>query len=117
MYWPFWIYLLMVLALAGAMVTLSFVLGQRRRDVTSQRPYESGIPPVRTATGRTSVQFYLVALFFVIFDVESVFLFAWASAIREAGWAGYIEVLVFVGVLMAGLAYLWKRGALDWGRR
>jgi NADH-quinone oxidoreductase subunit A len=64
---------------------------------------------------RLSVNFYLVAVFFVIFDLESVFIFAWAICVREAGWAGYVEIVVFVGILLAALAYLWREGALDWG--
>jgi NADH-quinone oxidoreductase subunit A len=63
---------------------------------------------------RVSVKFYLVAMFFVIFDLESVFIFAWAVSVRQVGWAGYVEVLAFVGVLVAALAYLWRHGALDW---
>ena len=63
---------------------------------------------------RFSAKFYLVAMFFVIFDLEAVFLFAWAVAVRETGWAGYVEVLLFITVLLATLAYLWRVGALDW---
>ena len=64
---------------------------------------------------RLSVEFYLVAMFFVIFDLEAVFLVAWAIAFRELGWVGYIEVVVFIGILLTPLVYLWRQGALDWG--
>jgi NADH-quinone oxidoreductase subunit A len=80
-------------------------------------PYESGILPTGSARLRIDVKYYLVAMFFVIFDLETVFLFAWAVAFRELGWAGYIEALVFIVVLVVALVYLWKVGALDWGTR
>ncbi len=78
-------------------------------------PYESGIVSTGAAHDRLSVHYYLVAMFFVIFDLEAVFIFAWAVALRQAGWAGFVEVAVFIGILIAALAYLWRLGALDWG--
>jgi NADH-quinone oxidoreductase subunit A len=80
-------------------------------------PYEAGIVTVGYARFRLPVKFYLVAIFFVIFDLETVFIFAWAVAFRDVGWVGYIDVVVFVGVLFAALVYLWRLGALDWSRR
>lgn len=112
--WPFAVYLALVGFVIAAMLLLSFALGQRHHDRSTDSPYESGILSEGTARVRFSAKFYLVAMFFVIFDLEAVFLFAWAVAVREAGWPGYWEVFIFVGVLGATLAYLWRVGALDW---
>lgn len=97
------------------MIGISYVLGERHKDLATDEPYESGILRTGTARLRFSAKFYLVAMFFVIFDLEAVFIFTWAIAFRELGWVGYIEVLIFIGVLMAALVYLWRLGALDWG--
>ncbi len=99
------------------MLGVSYVLGQRHRERETGDPYEGGIVSTGSARVRLSVKFYRVAMFFVIFDLEAVFLFAWAVAARELGWAGYAEALVFVGILVAVLVYLWRSGALDWGER
>jgi NADH-quinone oxidoreductase subunit A len=96
---------------------LTHLLGERRRRKTPDMPYESGMPPTGSARLRFSADFYLVAMFFVIFDIQAVFIFAWAVAARELKWAGYAELLVFLAVLGAGLAYLWRRGAFDWSSR
>jgi NADH-quinone oxidoreductase subunit A len=92
-------------------------LGQRHRDRATDEPYESGVAPTGSARLRLSVNFYMIAMFFVIFDLEAIFIVAWAVAIRELGWSGYIGVLVFIGVLTAALLYEWQMGALDWGER
>jgi NADH-quinone oxidoreductase subunit A len=113
--WPLAVYSIAVLALVGAMIGLAHLLGERHRDRATGQPYESGIVSTGTARIRFSAHFYLVAMFFVVFDLEAVFLFAWAVAGRELGWAGYAEVLVFTGVLVAALVYLWRAGALEWG--
>jgi NADH-quinone oxidoreductase subunit A len=97
------------------MLGLSSLLGQRHTDRATGEPYESGIVSTGSARLRLSAEFYLVAMFFVIFDLEAVFIFAWAIAFREVGWAGYSEILVFIGILIAALIYLWRQGALDWG--
>ncbi len=117
--WPLLGYAGAVLAVVTAMLVLSWLLGERHRETATDYPYEGGVAPTGSARVRLSVKFYLVAMFFVIFDVEAVFLFAWAVAARELGWAGYVEMVVFVAVLAAALAYLWRIGALDWaaGRR
>ncbi len=112
--WPLAIYFAIVCVLAVAMLALSYVLGQRHHDRATGSPYESGIISEGTARVRLSAKFYLVAMFFVIFDLEAVFIFAWAVSVREAGWLGYFEVVVFVCILVATLAYLWRVGALDW---
>ena len=113
--WPLGLYSGLVVFLVASMLGVSWVLGQRHRQRATHIPYESGISPTGTARLRYFADFYLVAMFFVIFDVESIFIFAWAVAMRETGWAGYAEILVFIGVLVAALVYLWRVGALDWG--
>jgi len=112
--WPLAVYLIIVGMLVVAMLGLSFVLGQRHQDRATGSPYESGILSEGSARVRFPAKFYLVAMFFVILDLEAVFLFAWAVGVRETGWAGYAEVLLFITVLLATLAYLWCVGALDW---
>ena len=112
--WPLAVYVAIVGVLVVAMLSLSFVLGQRHQDRATGSPYESGILSEGSARVRFSAKFYLVAMFFVIFDLEAVFLFAWAVAVRETGWTGYAEVLLFIMVLFVTLAYLWRVGALDW---
>lgn len=101
--------------MVAAMVGLSYVLGQRHREHATDEPYEGGIVSTGTSRVRLSAKFYLVAMFFVIFDLEAAFIFGWAIAVRETGWAGSVEAVVFIGVLVAGLIYLWRSGALDWG--
>jgi NADH-quinone oxidoreductase subunit A len=115
--WPLAVYAAIVGMLVVAMLGLSYVLGQRHQDRATGSPYESGILSEGSARVRFPVQFYLVAMFFVIFDLEAVFIFAWAIAVRETGWPGYAEVLLFIMVLLATLAYLWRVGALDWRQR
>jgi NADH-quinone oxidoreductase subunit A len=115
--WPLAVYAVIVGMLVVAMLGLSYVLGQRHQDRATGSPYESGVLSEGSARVRFPVKFYLVAMFFVIFDLEAVFIFAWAIAVRETGWTGYVEVLLFIMVLLATLAYLWRVGALDWRQR
>lgn len=112
--WPLIIYFGAVIAVIAVMLGLSFILGQQRRDKATGEPFESGIVPVGDPRIRFFVQFYLLAIFFVVFDLEAIFIFAWAIAFRESGWAGYIEILIFIAILIAALGYLWLVGALDW---
>lgn len=114
---PLGVYLAAVLVLAAAMILLSYVLGERHHERATGEPYESGVPATGTARLRVSAKFYLVALLFVIFDVEAAFLFGWAVAVKELGWRGYLGMLVFVLLLSVGLVYEWRQGALDWGPR
>ena len=113
--WPLVVYFAIVLILAAGMIIVSALLGERHRERATDEVYESGMLPTGSARLRFPADFYLVAMFFVIFDLETVFIVAWAVATRELGWAGYISILVFIGVLVASLAYLWRIGALDWG--
>lgn len=115
--WPLIVYFFLIVLLMAAVMGLSYLSGERHVRREPDEQFESGIVAAGPTRLRLSVGFYLVAVFFVIFDVEALFLYAWAIALREAGWAGYIEALVFIGVLLAGLAYIWRVGALDWARR
>ena len=118
--WPAVLYAALVLFIVAAIIVVSALLGERHRGPGRSEPYESGIKPAGPLPKRLSVKFYQVALYFVIFDLEAVFIFAWAVNARRLGWAGYLEIVVFVVLLFAGLVYLWKIGGLDWrpaGRR
>lgn len=113
--WPLALYTAAVIALVTAMLVASWLLGQRHVERATNDPYESGVASTGSARLRLSVGFYTVAVAFVVFDLEAVFLFAWAIAAPELGWAGYAGALVFIGVLACALVYLWRRHALDWG--
>jgi NADH-quinone oxidoreductase subunit A len=113
-YVPILILVLIVLGLLGAVVTLSFVLGPAKPYRRKLEPYESGIIPDTPAVRRLSVRFYLTAMLFIIFDVESVFFYPWAVILKQLGWFGLIEMLVFIGILLIALAHIWKKGGLDW---
>lgn len=115
--WPLGVYFVAVVVLLAGMLSISWVLGERHKERATDEPFESGVPVIGDTRQRLSAKFYLVAMFFVIFDLEAVFVIAWALAARPLGWAGYIEILIFIGVLMAALVYLWRLGALDWGTR
>ncbi len=118
--WPLAIYFIAVVVIAAGMLGLSYVLGQRHHDRATGEPYESGIVSTGSARLRFDAKFYLNAMLFVVFDLESVFVVAWAVALRQAGWAGYITMFIFISVILVALIYLWRSGALDWsplGRR
>jgi len=112
--WPLAAYFIATISLAAVMIGLSYVLGQRHKERETGEPYESGIASTGTAQIRFDVRYYLIAMFFVIFDLETIFIFAWSVSVRELGWPGYIEIIIFIGVLVAVLVYLWRLGALDW---
>ena len=112
--WPLVIYFIATIGLAAVMIGLSYVLGQRHRESATGEPYESGIASTGTAHIRFDVRYYLIAMFFVIFDLETVFIFAWAVAFKELGWTGYLRITVFILVLLLSLFYVWRKGALDW---
>lgn len=112
--WPLLIFFVAAVGLVTVMIGLSALLGQRHKERTTDEPYESGIIPTGSARIRYDVKFYLMAMFFVIFDLEAVFVFAWAVSARQLGWAGYVEMVVFVGFLILALVYLWRVGALEW---
>jgi NADH-quinone oxidoreductase subunit A len=112
--WPFFVYLGASVVVLGGMLLFSYLLGQRHSEPATGEPYESGILSTGTARVRFDVTYYLVAMFFVVFDLEAIFIFLWAVALRQVGWMGYIDIAVFIGVLVVALAYLWRLGALDW---
>jgi NADH-quinone oxidoreductase subunit A len=113
--WPMALYAACVVALVAGMLLVSHLLGQRHRGRATGEPYESGIVSAGSARLRFSAKFYLIAMFFVIFDLEVAFLVAWAVAARDLGWAGFVEAAIFIAVLGVALIYLWRLGALDWG--
>ena len=117
MLWPLALYFVLVVALATALLIASAFLGERHREPSTGLPYESGIVSTGSARLRFAASFYLVAALFVVFDLEAAFLFAWAVALRDLGWPGYVEGVIFIGVLAAALAYLWRSGALDTAAR
>ncbi len=108
-------YTIVVVALLAIILALSYVLGQRHKDRATDQPFESGILHTGTARLRFAPQFYLVAMLFVIFDVEAVFIMLWAVAFYELGWAGYIGISVFIILLLVVLIYEWSKGAFDFG--
>ena len=113
-FWPIAAYFVLVVLIVAGMLVFSYLLGQRHRERETGDAYEGGILSQGSARVRLSAEFYLVAMFFVIFDLEAVFVFLWAVAARELGWTGYWEEVVFIGVLVAVLVYLWRLKALDW---
>jgi len=114
MMWPLVVYFVFVVLLAGIVIGVSYLLGQRHSEQATGQPYEGGIVSEGSARVRFSIGYAQIAMFFVIFDLEAVFLFAWASAARELGWTGYIALVLFVATLVAALVYLVRAGALDW---
>jgi NADH-quinone oxidoreductase subunit A len=114
-YLPLLIHFLLASAFATAVVTLSRLVGQRKPTPAKMAPYESGMTPVGDARGRFSVQFYLVAMLFILFDVEAVFLYPWAVILRDLKHFGLWEMFVYIGIVLVGFFYVWKKGVLDWG--
>jgi len=112
--WPLAVYFLAIVVIVSVMLGLSYVLGERKPGREQSEPYESGMATTGPGRVRLTARFYLIAMFFVIFDLEVVFLIAWAVSARELGWLGYIEIVIFSSVLLAALIYLLRVGALDW---
>ena len=113
-YIPIAILLIVASALAALVIVLGTVLGPRRPSFRKQSPYESGMMPIGPGTRRMSIRFYLVAVLFILFDVEVIFFYPWAVNFRALGVFGFVEMLVFVGILLVGYIYIWKKGALEW---
>ncbi|MFG1174209.1 NADH-quinone oxidoreductase subunit A [Erwiniaceae bacterium CAU 1747] len=113
-HWAFAVFLIVSIGLCCLMLAGAWFLGGKSRGRDKNTPFESGAPSVGSAKLRLSAKFYLVAMFFVIFDVEALYLYAWSTAIRESGWIGFVEAAIFILVLLAGLVYLVRIGALDW---
>lgn len=113
---PVLIFLILVSGFAAVSVVGSLVLGRKKSLRTKLTPYECGMQPVGTARDRFSVKFYLVAMLFLLFDIEAVFLFPWAVVYRDLKLFGFFEMLVFIATVLAGYVYVWKKGALEWDR-
>ena len=115
-YLPILIHGAIVVVLAAIMVALSSLVGHRFPTRAKLLPYESGVMPVGGTRQPFTVKFYLVAMLFILFDVEAVFLYPWAVVFRELKMFGFIEMLVYMAIIFAGFFYIWKKGALDWSR-
>lgn len=115
LFWPFIVFGILAIGLVVSMLVLSHFLGERHREKATGLPYESGIPTTGNARLRFSSRFYLIAMFFVIFDLEAAFIMAWAVSFRELGLGGYLGILVFIGILLVVLVYELSIGALDFG--
>ncbi|MBI4461867.1 MAG: NADH-quinone oxidoreductase subunit A [Acidobacteria bacterium] len=113
-YAPVLIHLLVVGLLAGLLLVLSSAIGQKKPTLTKAMPYECGMIPLGDAREPLNVRFYLVAMIFILFDVEAIFLFPWAVIYRQLRWFGFIEMFLFLVIIFAGYLYAWKKGALDW---
>jgi NADH-quinone oxidoreductase subunit A len=115
-YLPLLLHVLAAGVVASAIVTLSWILGKRRPTLAKMSPYECGMTPQGDARARFSVKFYLVAMLFILFDVEAVFLYPWAVILRDLKMFGFWEMLVYIGIVLVGFFYVWKKGVLDWGK-
>ena len=113
-WFPVLIQILIALGVAGAMIGFSALLGQRVKDSVKSTPYESGMNPVGNARERFSVKFYLVAMLFILFDIEAIFLYPWAVVFRQLKLFGFFEMLVFIVLVLCGFFYIWKKGVLNW---
>src|SRR6516162_9418106 len=114
LYFPVLLQALIAMALAAGLLTVSYLLGKRVRNRVKDTPYECGITPTGDARERFSVKFYLVAMLFILFDIEAIFLYPWAVVYRELKMFGFIEMLIFVVLILSGFFYIWKKGALEW---
>jgi len=116
-----WVSILIMIALGAGFalfsVFLSSLLGPRKPSPEKEAPYECGMPPVGDARERQSVKFYLVAMIFLLFDIEVAFLYPWTMALRDLGWMGFVQIVVFFLLLLTGYVYVWRKGVLDWGSR
>jgi len=114
LYFPVLVQAVLAMALAAGLLSASFVLGKRVRNLAKDMPYESGIVPTGDARRRFSVKFYLVAMLFILFDIEAIFLYPWVVVYRELKMFAFVEMLTFVVLILSGFFYIWKKGALDW---
>lgn len=111
------LYVALAVILISVLMGLTWVIGDKTRSDVKGQPYESGVLPTGSARLREPVPFYLVAIFFIVFDVEAVFIVSWAVSWESLGWAGFAQVTFFILILFLGLVHLWKMGGLDWGPR
>ncbi|HWY49204.1 MAG TPA: NADH-quinone oxidoreductase subunit A [Bryobacteraceae bacterium] len=113
-YFPVLVQITLAVLVAGALVALSYFIGKRVKDRVKDSPYECGIAPTGSARERFSVKFYLVGIVFILFDIEAVFLYPWAVVYRELKMFAFVEMLLFIVLVLVGFFYVWKKGALDW---
>src|SRR5262245_37814359 len=113
-YFPVLVQVIIAMALAAGLIGASTLLGKRAKSPLKDTPYESGMAPVGSARERFSVKFYLVGMIFILFDIEAVFLYPWVVVYRELKLFGFIEMFIFVVLIVIGFFYVWKKGALDW---
>jgi NADH-quinone oxidoreductase subunit A len=117
LYFPILLQAGVAVVLAAALVSLSYLIGKRVRNPVKDLPYECGITPTGSARERFSVRFYLVGMLFILFDIEAVFLYPWAVIYRELKLFAFVEMLIFIVLILAGYFYIWKKGALDWSQK
>ena len=114
LYFPVFLQVVIAMAVAGGMIGVSYLLGKRVRNRVKDIPYESGITPTGTARERFSVKYYLVAMLFILFDIEAIFLYPWAVVYRELKLFAFVEMFIFIVLILCGFFYIWKKGVLDW---
>ena len=114
LYFPVLLQVVIAMAVAAGMLGISYLLGKRVHNRIKDLPYESGMVPVGDARQPFSVKFYLVAMLFIVFDIESIFLYPWAVVYRELKIFGFVEMLIFIVLILCGFFFIWKKGALDW---
>lgn len=115
-YFPVLVQIVIAVLVATGLVALSYLLGKRVKSRVKDTPYESGIAPTGSARERFSVKFYLVGIVFILFDIEAIFLYPWAVVYRELKMFAFVEMLLFIVLILSGFFYIWKKGALDWSR-
>jgi NADH-quinone oxidoreductase subunit A len=113
-WFPVLVQTVLAMVIAAALVSLTFALGKRVKNRVKDMPYECGISPTGDARGRFSVKFYLVAMMFILFDIEAIFLYPWAVVYKQLKMFGFLEMLTFVLLILAGFFFIWKKGVLDW---
>ena len=113
-YLPVLIYMVIAIGLVGVIVLLSELLGKKKHFPAKDIPYECGMDPIGDARSRYTVRFYVIAMFFIVFDIEAIFFYPWAVVFKPLGWFGLVEMGIFIAILAVGLAYVWGKGALEW---
>jgi NADH-quinone oxidoreductase subunit A len=113
-YLPVLVMTVAAIGTAVGMIVLTSVIGPKKEFEDKMEPFECGVSPVASPQARFSVRFYIIAMLFILFDIEAVFLFPWAAVFKELGMFGFVEMMLFITVLVVGLAYIWKKGALEW---
>ncbi|MCJ7818672.1 MAG: NADH-quinone oxidoreductase subunit A [Syntrophales bacterium] len=112
-YVPVLIFMVVAIGLVAVIVVLSELLGKKKHFASKDMPYECGMDPIGDARSRYTVRFYVIAMFFIVFDIEAIFLYPWAVVFKSLGWFGFVEMLVFISIIAVGLVYVWGKGALE----